>query len=455
MASIDNLNDVADWVRQLESNDSRLHKESVIEKALAAARLGSESADRFLWSCHRAYNPFITYGVKKVPESEGITGASNRWDKFWSLCEHLQHRSLTGNDAKEAIDIVMKGFDSTEWNGICRRVLIKDLRCGISDKTINKIVKGTEYEVPVFSCQLATDSTGRPEMAGKKRLERKLDGVRVLVVIHSSSVTCCSRNGKVFENFKHIEQAIAKNVDVICSTLGISKEDGIVLDGEVMGKTFRDLMCQARRKTDADASDSVYHIFDYLPLRSFTEGHWNKQQGRRIADLEKLRGKLKFDVFDALRGTDCIDIMRGINVDLDTAEGHDVMDRFARDCVDQGFEGIMIKDMEAPYLCKRSSFWMKWKPVHDYDLKVVGVEEGTGKNVGRLGALICEGTDQGKQITVNVGSGFSDSEREEIWKDQSDVIGQTVVVLCDAITQNQNGTYSLRFPRFKTFREDK
>jgi DNA ligase-1 len=115
----------------------------------------------------------------------------------------------------------------------------------------------------------------------------------------------------------------------------------------------------------------------------------------------------------------------------------------------------MIKDLSAPYECKRSSNWLKYKPVHDYDLTVIAVEEGTGKNTGRMGALVCEGQDQDKFIRVNVGSGFSDVERQDYWDNREKVIGQTVVILCDAITQNQDGVYSLRFPRFKTFRDDK
>jgi len=150
-----------------------------------------------------------------------------------------------------------------------------------------------------------------------------------------------------------------------------------------------------------------------------------------------------------------VEIMPGMTVDLDTAEGHDIMRRFADAAVAQGYEGILIKDVDAPYECKRSGFWLKYKPVHDYDLVVVEIEEGTGKNAGRMGALVCEGVDQGRRICVNVGSGFTDEQRKEFWHNKHSVIGQTAVVLCDAITQNQNGSYSLRFPRFKTFRDDK
>ena len=74
------------------------------------------------------------------------------------------------------------------------------------------------------------------------------------------------------------------------------------------------------------------------------------------------------------------------------------------------------------------------------------------RNEGRMGALVCKGIDDSREILVNVGSGFSDGLRHDIWQSRPDVIDQLVEIKADAITKNQDGTYSLRFPRFKTFR---
>lgn len=430
------------WIHELESSDSRIHKERVFEKALTSAKMGSADAQAFLFNCYAAYNPFWTYNIRQVPKTQGITGQDNPWPLFWSILEALRTRSVTGNAAREAISEMSLRFDSDEWNMMVRRVLIKDLRCGISEKTINKVVGKTDWRIPVFTCQLAQDSEGHPvKMRGKKRLEVKLDGVRVLAVVTANDVTLYSRNGKVFENFPHIQEAIKEHSRAFKTTYPF------VLDGEVVGASFQKLMRQARRKEGANTSDMVYHIFDMVPLSAFEEGYYNMQQQLRLDALESAR--------NILQETDCLRVMDGLVVDLDTAAGQDQLRRYSHDTVEQGFEGIMIKDLDAPYQCKRSSYWMKYKPVHDYDLTVVDVEEGTGKNAGRMGALVCEGVDQGKNIRVNVGSGFTDEQREDYWKNRKILIGQTAVVLCDAITQNQNGDYSLRFPRFKTFRDDK
>ena len=139
-------------------------------------------------------------------------------------------------------------------------------------------------------------------------------------------------------------------------------------------------------------------------------------------------------------------------VDLNSFVGQARFKQINQDAVDGGYEGIMIKDPEAVYECKRSVSWLKLKPFIEVSLEVVDVEEGTGRNQGRLGALVCSGQDDGRDIVVNCGSGFSDSDREIFWNSRGQLVGQVVEVRADAVTQNQDGTYSLRFPRFLQFR---
>ena len=281
----------------------------------------------------------------------------------------------------------------------------------------------------------------------------------VLVVLPPSGmfdglVTCYSRNGKVFENFTHIEEQVLNNVRQLVSagdrTAGMSSgilNEGFVFDGEVVGNSFQELMRQARRKENVAAEDSVFHVFDVLPLTDFKRGHWNAQLYKRIELLRNMQG-----AFDKMPNAELLPHLR---VNLDEHEGRSVFERYCRDMVEAGYEGVMIKDLEAPYVCKRSTFWMKYKPTITVDLEVIGLEEGTGRNQGRLGALVCHGVDDGKEITHNAGSGFSDSERDSLWEDRNLIVGRTVEILADAITQNQDGTYSLRFPRFVRFRDDK
>jgi DNA ligase-1 len=204
-------------------------------------------------------------------------------------------------------------------------------------------------------------------------------------------------------------------------------------------------MKQVHRKSDVQANDSVLNLFDCIPLAMFKTGKWNFKQTDRSAHLSKFVETHR-------------EVLANVNVvgqelvDLDTEAGQKRYKEINAQAIAGGYEGIMLKDPNAGYECKRSVAWLKLKPFIEVTLGVTEVEEGTGKNEGRLGALVCTGVDDGKDIRVNVGSGLSDEQRSDIWADRTSVIGQLVEVRADAVTQNQDGTYSLRFPRFLRFR---
>jgi DNA ligase-1 len=276
-------------------------------------------------------------------------------------------------------------------------------------------------------------------MVGKKQIEIKLDGVRVITIIQGDKVEMFSRNGKQFHNFGHIIaeiEAVIKDHPVPYP---------LVLDGEVMSANFQDLMKQVHRKDGKQSTDAVLHLFDTIPLGCFQNGSWDKPQSFRSA-ITKAWVEQHTSVLQHVQALDWEE------VDLSTNEGQQRFVELNKAAVDGGYEGVMIKDIDAPYECKRSHAWLKAKPFIEVTLEVIDVEEGTGRNEGRLGAVVCSGTDDGKDIRVNVGSGFTDDNRSDFWTHRNDLVGQLVEVRADAVTQNQDGTYSLRFPRFKTFR---
>jgi DNA ligase-1 len=186
--------------------------------------------------------------------------------------------------------------------------------------------------------------------------------------------------------------------------------------------------------------------FDIIPLSEFRNGKSVLGQRRRSNLLRSMQA-----VFDKVGG---IDIIPQKEVDLDSYVGELEFKQYNKEAIEAGFEGIMIKDIDAPYVCKRHVAWLKQKPFIEVSLTVVAVEEGTGKNEGRMGAIICEGEDDGKTIHVNVGSGFTDDQRTEYWANKESMVGQIVEVRADAATRSQDSetVWSLRFPRFLRFR---
>jgi DNA ligase 1 len=427
----------ASHIWNLETHPSRLNKEAIIEQ------IAQEGCDEFFEGCRLALDPMITFGLKQIPEKTDEDGPGLPWDSFTLALTGFTTRNVTGNTARDMIQTMMKSATKAEWNGWYRRILIKDLRCGVSEKTINKVVekKYAQYSIPVFGCQLAHDSANHEEkVVGRKLIEVKLDGVRVITIVRADGrVDMFSRNGKELINFPHIVEQISN----IVKSKGSSKNMDVVLDGEIMSSSFQDLMKQVHRKDNVEAGDAVLNLFDVLPLKDFEKGIYDKPQSLRSKMVEHW-----VNTYQNLIPN--VTYVANELVDLDTEEGQKRFKEINQKAIDGGYEGIMIKDPLAPYECKRSVAWLKLKPFIEVSLTVVATEEGTGKNVGKMGALVCEGVDDGKAIRVNVGSGFTDQQRDDFWSCRVD--GQVVEVRADAVTQNQDGTYSLRFPRFKAFR---
>jgi len=422
-------------IHALETHNGRLDKEEILYGAM------EEGLDEFFEGVKMCLDKLYTFGVKQVPEATA-DGQGLAWTVFKDLAEKLHTRQLTGHAARDAIELTMAVATKDQWNSFYRRILIKDLRCGVSEKTVNKMakkIKKDQYKVPVFECMLAHDGANHEsKITGKKLVEPKLDGVRCITVVDhlKKTVTQFTRNGKVLENFTHITDALTDHIDNIGRSY--------VLDGEVVSDNFQSLMKQVHRKDNVQAQDAKLMLFDIVPLTEFQAGKSVLGQKRRT-ELLKTFEKL-------FEETGCIGIVPQKLFDLDVMTDEVEFKDYNKQMVEEGYEGILIKDPDAKYECKRSTSWLKQKPFIEVSLEVKHVEEGTGRNISKLGAFVCEGVDDGKQIAVNVGSGFTDSDRDDFWNSRDSIIGQIVEVRADAVTQNQDGTYSLRFPRFLRFR---
>jgi len=292
-------------IQQLEADNSRLAKEAILAKAM------QEGLDEFFEGLRMCLDKLHTFGIKQVPVKEEDDGQGLSWTNFIELADSLYRRRLTGHAARDAVNLAMSVATKEQWNDWYRRILIKDLRCGVSEKTVNSVAKDTgltQYRVPVFECMLAHDGANHEsKITGKKILQRKLDGVRCLTVVdfESRTVTMYTRNGKELANFPHIVKAFEDNLD----NFGRS----FVFDGEVMSETFQDLMKQVHRKDNVQSGDAVLHLFDIVPLVEFKQGQSSMGQRRRVNFLKG------FENIFADAG--CITIVPQIEVDLDQFVG--------------------------------------------------------------------------------------------------------------------------------------
>jgi len=414
-------------IQELEADNSRLKKEAIIRRESDAENV------RFFNGVGAALDGFRTFGVQKVPTSKK-DGTGITQTEFDDVLRQLESRTLTGNAMKDVIQDLCDRSNMEQWNDWYRRILIKDLRCGVTHKTINK---HSTMKVPVFECMLADDSKKHEKkMTGEVYVEPKLDGVRVITIcdVDKDEVKMFSRNGKELSNFPKIYEQFDSMLDQM--------SESMVFDGEVMSDDFQTLMREIHRKGGAKTDDAVLNLFDCMPLEYFKEGSYPYALNTRKELLQSFQ-----------YGPN-ISVVEFVAMDLDDDDGQKQFADYNRLCIDKGFEGIMVKPVTGIYECKRSALWLKVKPFIEVSLKVVDTEEGTGRNAGKLGALVVEGTDMDKFIKTNVGSGLTDTDRETFWQAKEKLIGQIVEVRADAITQNQDtdNEWSLRFPRFLRFR---
>jgi len=133
-------------------------------------------------------------------------------------------------------------------------------------------------------------------------------------------------------------------------------------------------------------------------------------------------------------------------------ENLDDAKRYAKEWHEQGFEGGVVKDLYAPYEWKRSRSWKKMKFIGAADAPIIGVEEGTGRNAGRLGAFIA--LYKGEQIKI--GAGLTDEQRDSFWIVKDDLIAKKVWVEFEFQDESKSGMQAkVRFPVFIRLREDK
>lgn len=433
-----------DYVLKLRYEPSTNAKQDIIRKAY------EDGCVEFFKAFQLAYDKRRVFGVKKVPE---VTDRGPRivfnWSDFEELVRKLETRELTGHAARDAMIEAAYSAVKDEWNHFYRPILMKDMRCGTSDTLVNKVLKkiggdALDLLVPVWKVQLAQDSKKHlKKMVGMKAIDPKLDGMRLTAVLDKDLGTArlFSRSGKENTNFSEIIADLEKLIEFFPVNM--------VLDGEVVSANFQTLMTQANRKKEVDTSDAHFALFDILTLVEFEAGISNVKQMDRHALLQTVQDNVLISL-----NTHIYVIPKKI-VDLDTPAGRDEMQTFYEVTVAAGYEGIMVKDVDAPYECKRTSTWLKWKPVNSVDLRIVAAIEGEAgkRREGKLGAFTCEGTEDGKHIMVNVGSGYNDDQLDDFWQNQEALIGELVEIEYDSITKSSDGDYwSLRFPRFVRFR---
>jgi DNA ligase-1 len=403
-----------------------------------------ENTPQFKECVELAVNPYVTFGMAQLPEPDYSDDPDSRKQQFdeatWVLLSQLASRRLSGLAAKSAVAGELGSLSEASAD-LLRRILTKDLRAGFGATLANKVKPGW---VPVFDCMLAYPFDPKRVKNWPVGVEPKLDGFRVLAFIdcEARSVRMLSRSGKEYSSFKHLEPRLLDLASIIRPEY--SNESLIVFDGEVVSGTFNETASRVRKK-DVACTDAIYHVFEILPGSVFRNGKSSREYEYRRQSLGILPATTP--------------VRRVSRLLAYSEEGiHALYTQYR----EQGLEGVIVKALDGRYELKRSYAWMKMKAEETLDLTVVDAFEGTGKYEGKLGGL----TVLHEGLRVNVGSGFSDQQREEFWelydedmqrRQECGVRGEDAVdTLLGAVAEVQYHEVtpdgSLRHPRFVRFR---
>ena len=436
---------VSNILLELESDNSRLIKEGILRD-----NQDNETLKRVL---RAALDPYTQYYQRKIPEYERRDDTQSL---DWALTELyvLSSREVTGNEAiKRLSNILGRVIESDAM--VIKRVVTKDLKCGVSIATVNKIF-GKGF-IKTYPCMLASGFSQKSFKAIKypALVQTKMDGMRANIIIDADGkVDVRSRNGKQISLDGHFDMFVMQIFHKSATLDNLSDFHGAVLDGELVvldekedkildRKTGNGILNKAVKGTISKEETKRVRMWcwDMIPLEDFKKEYCAIPYFDRLAVL----GERMDEVFN-VQEKHLVNILPALPID-----DYEQAEVLFNDALANGEEGVIVKNGDSPWENKRSKYQVKMKAELEADLLVEGVTNGTGKNDGLIGALSC--TTKDGTLKVNVGSGLTDEDRK---RDPDEFIGKIVSVKYNEKIQDKNSSVTRLFlPIFQELRLDK
>lgn len=455
--NIENLKTFGELVDELLSTNSRLEKESILDKY--------SKKEGVVELLQYTYNPDYTYGVtsKNCLNNErvgGLTITNNL--TLQELLDKLISRELSGDNAIGYVNYFIQKYDVE----VLYKVLDKDLNCGISISTINKIIPGCVKQVKIQLAERVNRIKKSALTPGIWYLSEKKDGQRMITTIENGEVHLYARGGdKLGKEILSLERLKPYIKEFYNNLKEIVKED-YVLDGELIiekeGRSNIDncryTSSQMRRGSkdnpeqvelyDNEGNKVVYYVFDCIKKEEFYQ-----EKGKEI--YSERTHFLSF-----VEEPDHIKVLDQYIYELKDIEDFEDVFSFP---IEEGMEGYILR-RDCEYKGKRSMDMLKIKKKERIELEVYDIEvttksmlneNGVMEEVNCLGSVYAKGIDKdGTTIISKVGSGFSDELRVLYYNEPSLILGKTITVEYAEVSESKAGTRSLRNPVFVCIREN-
>lgn len=439
---------------------NELRAVSGTKEKIALLRSMIEDDENIAIYFNMALNPYKTYGIKKIPDDVPSYIADEKYSLpiIFEKVEQLS-RMNRSNKTLEVVDEILAHSEDVD---MVSRLILKDVDCGVSIANFNKAIPDNllnTYKIMDYPCCLISADiekvTAKFNWEDGVFCQEKCDGMRFNAIVSGKNVEFFGRSGKPItilsdsfvQEFKDLASSF--DGDLVFDGELLVEEDGEILDR----KTGNGILNKAVRGTigEKESDMIVSTLWDVIPKELFVNQNYAdfalpefeyQSRFKRLEDMRKLISFKDSDFsFKKIRLVDS-------QIVHSMAEAYDAF----KIKLSQGKEGVVLKSPHSYWKNTRLTDCVKLKDIRDCDLEVFGYVEGTGKYAGKLGALTCVSSD--KILMVNVGTGFSDEEREYFTHDNT--IGKIVTVQYNAVIEDKKThVKSLFLPRFVEFRSDK
>lgn len=408
-----------------------------------------ESSDTLKKALQMAYDPTISYGIRRVPSRSALRDEGELFnDQTWNILCQMRDRTLTGSAMLAAVAFELDRLSLFSAD-LFKRIMLKDMRAGFSEETCNKVWPGLLPDFPYMRCSLpakAKFADWQIETEGAVSQEKQ-DGM-FLNVDHEASgaVFIYSRQGSMFpmEKFEELSAAISNTFDADTQTHGecLVLRDGVVLAREIGNGVLNSVL---KGGDFAENERPIFVAWDQIPLEAVKpKGKCMTPYKTRLTGVIK---QLRASPTKLLTLTDTRFVKS-----LREAYQH------CAEILARGGEGTIIKRVTAIWKDGTSAEQIKLKLEFEVDLEVVGIVPGkaNGKNAGRAGSLTC--LTKCRNLLVDVAI-KGEAMRDAVDANPEAFIGKIMPVVANLILKpsESNPGHSLFLPRFSqtTPRPDK
>lgn len=468
---------ILDIIKELAATDSKNEKLAILER-----NKNNETLKKLF---RLTYSRRITFGIARVPEASAGMGFYTLDQAMDALCEYFVTRMVTGNAAIEMLNTICNNLNQDDFQ-VFRRIIKRDLECGTRESLANAV---WENLIPLQPQYLAAPYS-------KKNIENivfpacaqlKADGARCMAIIdENGEVTLYSRAGNTYNGLTGIVSALKslgkRNVMIDGELIHVPKKKALSLDMFLdESDVDQDLLEEQesdRNKsngfanksledtiTDAEQQEMVFNVWDIVD----EDVYWTRKEST-------VQYKDRFDVLSNLLKEKPSEHLRLI--ESQTVHTLDEAKSIYQKYVEQGREGIILKNWHGLWQDARTCDQIKFKEEIEFDVVVVDVYPHK-KDPNKLGGFTFR--DATGHVECNVGSGFKDKthkkvngkkvripfeerheyDRELLMSKASELIGQVIQIKCNGLQRSKGrergkeGEFKVFLPVFQKIRYDK